>query len=334
MLNKKTIKELPKIELHCHLDGSIRIETLEKLAAKEGLSKKSLSKVMAPKKCLNLKEYLESFEVILPLLQSEENLSIAAFDLIEQAGNENVCYIEIRFAPLFHQQKGLSIEQIIQAVVQGIRKAQEKFDVQANLIVSAMRHHTDQQNAELIDSLKKSQNEAIAGFDFAGDEQQVGNDKIKRTTALAIDAGLGLTLHSGECGCAQNVVEAIHLGATRIGHGVAIREDIDAMKLCSEKNILLELCPTSNLQTNAISDWCAYPLRLFMTQNIACCINTDNRTVSQTTLTNEYHLLAEHCQLTVSEMKQLNVNAVNGSFATAPVKAALMKKINQAYPSN
>ncbi|KAF1299412.1 adenosine deaminase [Enterococcus sp. JM4C] len=332
MLDHKTIQSLPKVELHCHLDGSVPLDTLKKLARKEGLDEELLARATAPKKCADLREYLESFDIILPLLQSEENLAIAAYDLIEQVSKENVCYIEIRFAPLLHQQQGLQVEQIIQAVVDGIKKAQQTFDVRANLIISAMRHHTDQQNADLVSRLKSMIEPAVVGFDFAGDEQQNGNDKISATTTLALNAGLGLTLHSGECGCAQNVVEAIQLGATRIGHGVAIRNSPEVMKICAETKTLLELCPTSNLQTNAIPDWDAYPLRLFIDNGVACCINTDNRTVSETTLTHEYALLASHCQLTVAEMKQLNINAINGSFASDLVKKELLEKVTLSYP--
>lgn len=331
MLNEEMIKGLPKVELHCHLDGSIQIATLEKLALKENLPLKKLEKAIAPKKCLHLKEYLESFDIVLPLLQSEENLKIAAYDLIEQVGRENVCYIEIRFAPLLHQQKNLSIEQIIGAVLDGIYEAQKVFNVHVNLLISAMRHHTEQENFKLIKSIKKMKSEMIVGFDFAGDEQQVPNDKIRNAAALAINSDLKLTLHSGECGCAQNVIEAIHIGAERIGHGVAIKDSVEAMKYCVEENILLELCPTSNIQTNAINNWRDYPFRLFLENDVKCCINTDNRTVSQTTLTNEYLLLVKHCQLTFSEMKQLNLNAINGSFANTTVKNQLIKKIDSDY---
>ncbi|GBU10991.1 adenosine deaminase [Erysipelotrichaceae bacterium] len=331
MLDKERIKALPKIELHCHLDGSIPIATLEKLAKKENLPLEQLQKAVAPKKCLDLKEYLESFDIILPLLQSEENLSIAAYDLIEQVSKENICYIEIRFAPLLHQQNNLSIGQIISAVLQGIYAAQKKFDVHANLLISAMRHHTEKQNFDLITGIKNLNIAAIVGFDFAGDEQQVSNQEIKQSVLLAINSGLKLTLHSGECGCAQNVIEAIHLGATRIGHGIAIKDSLPAMQYCADNNILLELCPTSNIQTNAIRNWQDYPLRLFLENGVKCCINTDNRTVSQTTLTDEYLLLAKHCSLNFSEMMQLNLNAVNGCFAKEEVKLQLIHKIKQSY---
>lgn len=331
MLTKEKIKILPKAELHCHLDGSISLATLKKLAIKENVPIETIDKVVAPKKCYDLKEYLESFDIVLPLLQTEENLTLASYDLVEQVGKENVCYIEIRFAPLLHQQKGLSIEQIIRAVTKGIFEAQKKYDVHVNLLISAMRHHTEQDNIALINSIKEINSDLVVGFDFAGDEKIGANEEIKDVTSLAIQSGLNLTLHSGECGCVQNVIEAVQLGATRIGHGVAIKDSEEAIDYCIENDVLLELCPTSNIQTNAIEDWADYPLRLFLDKGVKCSINTDNRTVSQTTLSQEYELLLEHCQLTFSEMKQLNVNAINASFATPLLKEQLLQRLNRDY---
>ncbi|MBO0451591.1 adenosine deaminase [Candidatus Enterococcus murrayae] len=330
-MKKETIRSLPKIELHCHLDGSIQIGTLEKLAKKAGIPLNSLTKAIAPKKCHHLKEYLESFDCILPLLQSEENLTLAAYDLIEQAAEETIRYIEIRFAPLLHQEQGLSIEQVLRAVCRGIQHAQKQFDVQANLLISALRHHSNAANQQLIDTVTQLNSETIVGFDFAGDEQAISNEKIKPAADYASASGLKLTLHSGECGCAQNVVEAIRLGAVRIGHGVAIKSDTAIMDYCAKKGTLLELCPTSNIQTNAIKEWADYPLRKFLTHNVKCCINTDNRTVSQTTLTEEYLLLATHCQLSYLEMKRLNLNAIEGAFASQQLKDQLVQQINSGY---
>ncbi|MGC6769340.1 adenosine deaminase [Enterococcus sp. LJL128] len=328
---KKTILHLPKVELHCHLDGSVSIDTLKKLAKKEGLPTANLEKAAAPKKCLNLKEYLESFDIILPLLQTKESLFTAAYDVIRQAAAENICYLEIRFAPLLHQQKGLSLKEIITAVYSGINQAKQDFAVHVSLLITALRHHTEEEHKQLIDTLVELNQCPIAGFDFAGDEEQLTTVKLKLSAEHAQSSGLNLTIHSGECGCAQNVIEAVHLGALRIGHGVAIKDNLIAQQLCRTSGVLLELCPSSNLQTNAVKNWAEYPLRHFLKEDIACCINTDNRTISQTTLTREYQLLFEHCKLTYLEMEQLNLHAVNHAFTDEQTKSALRKKIISAY---
>ncbi|HCS93252.1 MAG TPA: adenosine deaminase [Bavariicoccus seileri] len=330
-MQRDQIKILPKVELHCHLDGSIRLETLKRLAEKDGVPVASVEAVHAPKKCLSLQDYLDSFDAVLPLLQLEENLRLASYDLIEQVALENVSYIEIRFAPLLHQRKGLTVAQIISAVCDGITAAQEKYAVKANVLVSGMRHHSQERNNELLNEIKELHNSRVVGFDFAGNEEDHGNLKLKSCIKKGLNSGLRLTLHSGECGCSHNVLEAIELGAERIGHGVAIKDDPAIMAVCRDKGTLLELCPTSNLQTNAIDSWEDYPFRLFLAQQLKCCINTDNRTVSQTSLTDEYEKLAEHFDLTYDEMKELNLNAIEGSFADEKTKKEIITQIINSY---
>ncbi|MDR1567834.1 MAG: adenosine deaminase [Streptococcaceae bacterium] len=330
-MNEKVIQALPKVELHCHLDGSVPFKTLKELAKKQGIAETELAKVFAPRKTANLKQYLESFDVALKLLQTQENLTIATEALIKAVNLENVRYIEIRFAPLLHQAEGLTIPQVIEAVALGVRMAQKKCQVSVNLLLCAMRHHTQTDNLKLLSEIKTINCPLITGFDFAGDEAEVNNQVIASVITQAIKNQLQLTLHSGECGCAQNVVEAIKLGAKRIGHGVAIKDNPNALALCVDSQTLLELCPTSNIQTNAIKDWAEYPLRKFLAAGVKCSINTDNRTVSNTNLTQEYLALFAHCQLTLKEMADLNINAINAAFTTSTVKAKLLEEIRQAY---
>ncbi|WP_066899437.1 adenosine deaminase [Streptobacillus notomytis] len=328
-MKREVVKKLPKVELHCHLDGSIPIDTLYKLAIKEGIEAKKMDKVFAPKKCIDLKDYLNCFDVVLEVLQSKENLTEAAYSVVKEVYKENVKYIEIRFAPLLHIRKGLSIKEVVLAVSEGIRKAQQEVDVKVNILICALRHHKAELNNNLLEEVYKLN--IIAGFDFAGDEKNYSNSVIKETAIKVKEKNLKLTLHAGECGCAQSVVEAIHLGATRIGHGVAIKDDVEAMKYVVNSDVLLEICPTSNIQTDAIDTIEEYPFRIFMENGVKCCINTDNRTVSNTTLTDEYMLLNKYFGLTYEEMKKLNINAINFSFADEDVKENILENILEAY---
>lgn len=153
------------------------------------------------------------------------------------------------------------------------------------------------------------------------------NTRIAPVVRQAKENGMQVTLHSGECGCPHEVVEAIKLGATRIGHGVAIKDDIDALEMCLSNNILLEMCPTSNIQTQAIRSFEEYPIRYFMKKGVLCSINTDNRTVSNTTLTKEYMVLHNYFNLNYREMKQLNINAISHSFASPTTKKDVYQRI-------
>ncbi|MBS7575975.1 MULTISPECIES: adenosine deaminase [unclassified Enterococcus] len=330
-MNENLIKSLPKAELHCHLDGSVPVKTLQELAVKAKINQQQFAKIQAPEKCHDLAEYLESFDVILKMLQTTESIEIATLATIQAAAQENVRYLELRFAPLLHLEQGLSVIEVINAVCSGITLAQKENNIHVNLLICAMRNHSDALNLSLLAELKTLHEKRVVGFDFAGDEAKVDNQKIAPIVQKALQNGLEVTLHSGECGCSHNVIEAIHLGAKRIGHGVAIKDNPKAMSICQQNNILLELCPTSNIQTDAIEDWQHYPLQFFLANHINCCINTDNRTVSNTNLTQEFLKLAQYCQLTIKQMLEVTSNAVQYSFASDELKKILIKEIEQIY---
>ena len=330
-LQKKIVHQLPKVELHCHLDGSVPMKTLKKLAEKQSFDMALLDQVIAPEKCNNLVDYLKGFDIIQQLMQTYEQLEESAYATAEAAALENVRYIELRFAPLLHTKAGLTVSEVIVAVSEGIRRAMEQYDIIVNLLICGMRQHSNEDNLMMLSEATNKKEELIVGFDMAGPEPDFANDHIESLTAFAQEKGLQLTLHAGECGCAHNVVQAIHLGAKRIGHGIAIQTSEAAQKRCFEKGTVMEMCPTSNIQTNAVNAWEDYPLIDFLEKGIKCCINTDNRTVSNTTLTKEYMLLSEQFGISYATMKVLNLNGLSGAFTTSEIKNQLLKTIEEAY---
>ncbi|MBM6615859.1 adenosine deaminase [Desemzia sp. RIT804] len=330
-MQKEIVHQLPKVELHCHLDGSVPMETLKKLAEKQQFDKTLLDQIVAPAKCHDLADYLKSFDITLQLLQTYEQLEESAYATAEAAALENVRYLELRFAPLLHTEAGMTLPEIIAAVSNGIRRAMEQYNIVVNLLICGMRQHPNEDNLVLLSEVMNTRENLLVGFDMAGPEPDLANDHIGPLTTFAKEKDLQITLHSGECGCAHNVVQAIHLGAERIGHGIATQMDEAAQMLCVEKGTVIELCPTSNIQTNAVENWDVYPLFNFMEKGIKCCVNTDNRTVSHTTLTKEYLLLAEHLGINYATMKTLNLNGLAGAFTTSEVKAQLSTVIAEAY---
>lgn len=330
-MQEKIVQQLPKVELHCHLDGSVPMETLKRLAEKQQFDKVLLDQVVAPKKCNDLVDYLKGFDIIQRLMQTYEQLEESAYATAEAAALENVRYIELRFAPLLHTKAGLTVSEVIVAVSEGIRRAMKKYDIIVNLLLCGMRQHSNEDNLMMLSEATNKKEDLIVGFDMAGPEPDFANTGIESLTTFSQEKGLQITLHAGECGCAHNVVQAIHLGAKRIGHGIAIQMDEAAQKLCLDKGTVIEMCPTSNIQTNAVNDWDDYPLLAFLEKGIHCCINTDNRTVSSTTLTKEYMLLADQFRINYATMKQLNLNGLSGSFTTLEVKEQLFKEIEEAY---
>lgn len=329
-MQQEIIHQLPKVELHCHLDGSVPMETLKKLAEKQPFDMSLLNQVAAPAKCHDLDDYLKSFDITLQLMQTYEQLEESAYATAEAAALENVCYLELRFAPNLHTEAGMTVSEVIVAVSKGIRRAMQQYNIRVILLVCGMRQYSNEDNLAMLAQVMDAEESLVVGFDMAGPEPDMANDHIEPLTAFA-QKELQMTLHSGECGCAHNVAQAIRLGARRIGHGIAAQSDEAVQALCSETGTVIELCPTSNIQTNAVSSWDEYPLLDFLEKGINCCINTDNRTVSHTTLTKEYMLLAEHLGINYATMKSLNLNGLAGAFTTSEVKAQLSTAITEAY---
>lgn len=329
-MQQEIVHQLPKVELHCHLDGSVPMETLKKLAAKQPFDMALLDQVVAPAKCHDLEDYLKSFDITLQLMQTYDQLEESAFATAKAAAVENVRYLELRFAPMLHTEAGMTIPEIIAAVSKGTQRAMQQYDIRVNLLICGMRQYSNEDNMAMLSQVMQTEESLVVGFDMAGPEPDKANDYIEPLTAFAQE-NLQMTLHSGECGCAHNVAQAIRLGAKRIGHGIAIQRDEQVQELCAETETVIELCPTSNIQTNAVESWEEYPLLDFINKGIKCCINTDNRTVSQTTLTREYMLLAEHLGINYATMKSLNLNGVTGAFTTPEVKAELSAIISEAY---
>lgn len=335
-MQRNIVEKLPKIELHCHLDGSIQPHTLKKLADAQGIDlpndPKKLKKLLTvPQNCQSLLEYLTKFDPVLPLLQTESALEIAAFDLIEQVARENVRYIEVRFAPSLSTRKGLSLIQVVQAVLTGLSKGEKKFGVKSNALLCGMRHHTIEKNVAVVETAQHFSKKGVAGVDLAGDEAPYPPEFFEEMLKKATEWNIPITLHAGECGCAHNIRESIRLGATRIGHGIALENDPELLSKCVKEQILLELCPTSNLQTKAVKDPKDYPFLSFLNAGVAICINTDNRTVSGTSLTDEYLKLDQWYGLDYATLEQLNHYAVNGAFLLEREKELLRQELVAGY---
>lgn len=335
-MNREQVKKLPKVELHCHLDGSIRPETLRKIAEPQGISlpedpEQLKNLLVAPDDCQNLNDYLKRFDLVLSCLQTEDALKTAAIDIISQAAEENIRYIEVRFAPSFHTEKGLSLPKIITAVLAGLEYGQQQFGVKSNALLCGMRHEDLADIEKIVHLAEEFKTAGVAGFDLAGNEIDFPPYTFEETLGLVNQLNIPLTLHAGECGCGKNVADAVHLGAKRIGHGIAVKNTPEYFSLLKEQGVLIEMCPTSNFQTKTVTKLADYPFKTFLDAGIKVCINTDNRTVSDTTLTDEYMKLHEWYDLTYTDMEQLNHNAVNGAFLSDREKELLHALLVSSY---
>jgi len=321
------MKNLPKIELHCHLDGSLRPKTVLELAKGANVALPSedvevlKSNLQAPEDCPSLSEYLKRFDLPVAVMQTEENLKRVAFELMEDCAKENVKYIEIRFAPLFHQQQGLTIEQIIESVLAGMNKAASLYDIKGNLILSFLKFMPTETIIPVLEVAKKYLKQGVVAVDLAGNEDEGFAHKFIEPMAHAKELGFHITVHAGETGFGQNVLDSIELlGAERIGHGVNIRDHKGAYDKVKQLKIPLEMCPTSNVQTKAVQGIKDHPVATFADDNVVVTISTDNRTVSNTTMTKEIEICQRSLSINESLYKDIFNNSVEATFASSETK--------------
>lgn len=316
----------PKLELHCHLDGSLSREFVESRLAR-GIA---LSELQVNKECRDLSEYLEKFSLPLTCLQDEEGMRKAGYDFIKNVSGENIRYIEVRFAPNLSSHDTFTCSRVIQALLEGLESGKKDFGTEYNVIVCAMRGHTQEQNLMMLKSAREFLGEGVCAADLAGNEAAYPMSEFMKLFEEVKKMSMPFTIHAGECGSEKNVEDAVKVGALRIGHGIAMRGHRDIEELCCKKRIGIEMCPLSNLQTKAVGDISEYPLKEFIDAGLKVTINTDNRTVSGSTVSDELKFIQETYGIHDEEIYQIMENAVEVSFADDSVKDRLLRQIQNA----
>lgn len=319
------------IDLHLHLDGSLPISTVIKLAKLQNIplpseSEKTLKKYLAVSPMAqSLNDYLKCFDLPLTLLQSREAVELAVYELIEELTGQGIVYSEIRFAPQLHTKNGCKQNGIIEAAIKGLEKAEKDFGTKSNLILCTMRGGSECDNLETVRLAAEYLNSGVCAVDLAGAEALYKTQLYRNVFELAADLGVPFTIHAGEADGVQSVKTAVSFGARRIGHGVAAVNDKDLLCEIKRKNIAIECCLTSNLQTRAVTDISAHPIKEFLRMGINASINTDNMTVSDTTIEKELSLLERIAP--DSSRERLFINAVNAAFLSEEEKADILSRI-------
>jgi adenosine deaminase len=314
------LRQLPKAELHCHLDGSVRPDTLVDLAREHRIqlpkqTPEALAEYMRVDDARDLEDYLRRFDVTISVLQSEEALERVAYELAEDAAEDGVRYIEVRNAPLLNVVQGLTLVQAVEAPLRGLRKAENDFGITARFIVCGLRQFPPESSLEMAKLAVEFRNEGVVGFDLAGGEK--GNPASRHAEAFryARENNLAVTVHAGEGDGAESVREAVHIcGANRIGHGTRLIEDPDLTQYVNDRRIALEVCLTSNVQTRVADSYATHPFREYFDRGLNVTLNTDNRLMSATTLTDEYVYAAEHLGFTVEELAGIALNGFESAF--------------------
>ncbi len=333
-MNKEWLEKLPKLDLHCHLDGSMSPEVIELLMeeeGKEGSDKLTIRQIrerlQVSDDCKSLAEYLEKFDLPISYIQDEKGLKYGAYDLLKNASKENVKYIEVRFAPTISVNDRMTTRQVIEAVLEGIKKAEEDYPIKGQVIVCGMRHYSIETNIEMLKEARNYLGHGVCALDLAGDEAAHPTTEQVELFKTAKSLDMPYIIHSGETGSLENVKTAVELGAKRLGHGIALIKDKNLMKTVKEKRIGVEMCPTSNLQTKAIENWDQYPLNDFLEAGILATINTDNRTISNTTISKEFSQINKNLGISPETILRLTKNAIDTSFADDNIKHNLIKML-------
>jgi adenosine deaminase len=324
-------KNLPKIELHLHLDCSLSYKAVQQINPAISLEEYNES-FIAPPKCTDLMDYLTRAVKGFQLMQTTGQLRLVTLDLFEQLQADNVIYAEIRFAPLLHIQQGLTPEEVVETVNKAVEDGIQQTGVQAKLILCTLRHYNEAQSMQTVQLVKKYRGTHVVGFDIAGDEAGCPVDAHKKAFDFAKENGLHITSHGGEASGAGSVREVLaNFHPSRIGHGVRSVEDANLLNYLKENNIHLEVCPTSNVQTNVVNKIQDHPADKIYHTGISMSINTDCRTISDTTLNKEYDLLTRTFNWQKGHFLKCNLEAISHAFCSTEMKEVLKQQILTAY---
>lgn len=327
-----------KCELHLHLDGSLEAKDAWEIAHKyhietgydtyEAYEKHS----HVDQNCNSLYDYLACFDVPLTILQYKQALQECAYRLGKRLASQHVLYAEIRFAPQQHIRLELTQEDAVQAVLAGIKQVmeEEKITLQLILCMMVLPQDTRLENEETLHLCNSYLNQGVCALDLAGAEGIRPMEEFSDLFEQAKELGIPFTIHAGENGYPEHIKTALSYGAKRIGHGVHIIYDQALLKECSIRKVPLELCYTSNLQCHVFKDEITHPIRQLFDAGIPISINTDNASISHTSLDQEYEILMREFNFTIEELHECNQNALRSAFLSDEKKASLMKILNES----
>ena len=320
--------QLPKVELHLHLDCSLSFTAVRRLNSSVTADEYARD-FAAPARCASLADFLSRIPKVLPLLQSKEALTVMVEDVFEQLRRDGVIYVELRFAPLLHTDGGLSAEQVVDLVEATAERMVRRTGIDGRLILCALRHYSEQDSLRVAALVREFQARRVVALDLAGDEAGFPLHPHVAAFRYARDHGLRTTAHAGEALGPASVWETLRaLMPDRIGHGVRSIEDDDLVQYLREKQIHLEICPSSNAQlVETVPEWPCHPVDRLAKAGVSLSINTDTRMLTATTLTREYELMRTHFGWTFEKLVASNLAAVRHAFADDATKAALARRI-------
>jgi len=334
MLTSDKLRRLPKAELHCHLDGSVRPATLIELGREYDVplpctTADELRDYMLVDDAETLEEYLARFEVTVSVLQTAEAIERVAYELGEDAAKDGVRYIEVRNAPILNSRKRLSPAEALEAQLRGLARAETDFGIVARSIVISIRQLSPMVSLELARLAVAYRDQGVVAFDLAGGELGFPASAHAMAFAYARENNLAVTVHAGEGDGAASVRQAVHsCCADRLGHATRLIEDPELTQYVNDRRIGLEICLTSNVHTGVAASYELHPLRAYFDRGMNVTLNTDNRLMSGTTLTDEYLYAAKHLDFTFDELCTLSLNGFESAFLPWEQRMEILKQVS------
>lgn len=340
-LSREDIHSWPKAELHTHLDGAMRLDTMLELAADQdkmhllpatshdGLTD-ALKKIDDSK---DLIEYLTWFKYTIPLMQSAESLRRVAYEMAEDFADENVRYLEVRYGPILHTEEGLSLAAVNDAVLDGLAAAETEFGIKTALIICGLRDRYESASLRQAELAVEFRHQGVVAFDLAGAE--AGNPPKQHLGAFyyARNHLLNLTVHAGESWGPESIRQALfYCGAHRIGHGITLGQDEELLRYVIDHQIPLEICPTSNVQTHVVESFEKHPIRELVNAGVPITVNTDSRLFSRTSSTEELYRVHTRCGITAAQLREIALNGFRYAFLPWEDRQNLLRVALNDFP--
>src|SRR5687768_11273775 len=335
MLTTERLRRLPKAELHCHLDGSVRPSTLLELGREYNIrmpanSADELRDYMLVSDAKSLEDYLKRFEVTVSVMQTSEAIERIAYELGADAAADGVRYIEVRNAPILNNRGGLDLAEALEAQINGLARAEKDHGIVARSIVCSLRQLPAETSLALAKLAVAYKNKGVVAFDLAGGEAGFPASVHAEAFAYARKHTLAVTCHAGEGDGARSVRDAVHAcGAHRLGHATRLIEDPELTQYVNDRRIGLEICLTSNVQTHAAKSYETHPLREYFDRGMNLTLNTDNRLMSGTTLSDEYVYAAKHLDFTLEELCTIAINGFESAFMPWAERVKLVEEMSR-----
>ena len=342
---EELVRSLPKTDLHLHLDGSLRLETMLELAREQGIRlPASDAEGLRRLVCMgegerSLERYLTAFDHTLAVLQEKEAIERCAYELAWDCAAENVRYIEVRFSPILHTRHGLSLKDSVESVREGLQRAERELGIRTGIIICGIRHISPESSLVLAQLALEYKGAGVVAYDLAGAEEHFPAKKHREAFFLILNNNINCTVHAGEAFGPSSIHQAVHYcGAHRIGHGTRLREDADLLAYVNDHRIALEMCLTSNVHTGAIQSYADHPIKQYLDAGLRVTLNTDNRLISDTSLTREFMRAVDHCGLTLHDIEEIIIYGFKSAFLPLQRKKELLasayrelRRLTEAY---